>query len=170
MNTSLRGLERSKPKGWKFWAKLSIALIFLVAVLTCFSPSFHDKHFGVAQNESAAVGSLRRLNSLESQYAAAHADKGFACELALLQPTEDTKEAFGHYATLLTGVWSGYKFAVGGCVPGTSGVVIHYELTAVPVSPYRTGVRAFCTDESSNIFYDHTGSGSECLAARQLLP
>jgi hypothetical protein len=56
MNTSLRGLERSNPKGWKFWAKLSTALIFLFAVLTFFSPSFHDKHCGVAQNESAAVG------------------------------------------------------------------------------------------------------------------
>jgi len=170
MNTSLRGLERSNPKGWKFWAKLSIALIFLIGVLTFFSPSFPHKHFGMASNESAAVGSLRKLNSLESQYAAAHADKGFACELTLLQPTEEMKEAFGPYATLLTGVWSGYKFAVVGCAPGASRVVTHYALTAVPVSPYRTGVRAFCTDESGNIFYDHTGSGSECLAARQPLP
>jgi hypothetical protein len=167
MNESLPGLERSNPKGWKFWAILSIAVIFLFAVLLSLSPSFHDKHFGVAQNESAAVGSLRKLNNLEGQYAVAHADKGFACELTLLQPTEEMKEA---YATLLTGVWSGYKFAVVGCVPGASGAVTHYAVTAVPVSPYRTGVRAFCTDESGDIFYDHSGSGSECLAARRLLP
>jgi hypothetical protein len=170
MNASHPGLERSSPRGWRFWAKLSIALIFLFAVLTFLSPSFHDKHFGVAQNESAAVGSLRKLNNLESQYAAAHADKGFACGLALLQPTEEMKETFGPYATLLTGVWSGYKFAVVGCEARASGAVTHYAVTAVPVNPYKTGVRAFCTDESGNIFYEHTGSGSECLAARQLLP
>jgi hypothetical protein len=139
-----------------------LVLIFLVGVLEFFSPSFHDKYFGVAQNESAAVGSLRKLNSLESQYAAAHADKGFACKLSLLQPTDETKP-------LLTGVRSGYKFAVVGCAPGPSGLVAHYALTAVPPSPDRTGVRAFCTVESGNIFYDHTGSGSECLAARQPL-
>jgi hypothetical protein len=170
MNSSLPGFERSNPKGWKFWAKLSIALIFLLGVLTFFSPSFHDKHFGVAQNESTAVSSLRKLNSLENQYAAAHADKGFACELTLLQPTEEMRDPFGPYATLLTGVWSGYKFAVVGCVPSASGVVTHYAVTAIPVSPYGTGVRAFCTDESGSIFYDLMGSGSECLAAKQLLP
>jgi hypothetical protein len=170
MNPTLRGLERKNPKRWKFWAILSIALIFLIGVLTFFSPSFHDKHFGVAQNESTAVGSLRKLNSLESQYAAAHADKGFACELTLLRPTEGMKKSFGPYATLLTGAWSGYKFDVVGCVPAANGMVTHYALTAVPVSPYRTGVRAFCTDDSGNLFFDYTGSGPECLAARQLLP
>ena len=169
MSTSFGGPERSDPTRWKSWAKLSIALSVLIAVLVFFSPSFHDKHFGVAQNESAAVGSLRKLNSLESQYAAAHADKGFACELALLQPTEEIKDAFGPYATLLTGVWSGYKFAIVGCAPGASGVVIHYAVTAVPVTPHATGVRAFCTDESGDIFYEHTGSGPECLTARQVL-
>ena len=170
MNASLRGLERSNPKGWKFWAILSISLLFLIGVLTIFSPSFHDRHSGMAQNESAAVGSLRKLSSLESQYAAAHADKGFACELVLLQPTEEMKQPSGPYATLLTGVWSGYKFSVVGCAPGASGVVTHYTLTAVPVSGYRTGVRAFCTDESGSIFYDVTGSAHECWAARQPLP
>lgn len=135
-----------------------------------FSPSFHDTHFGMAQNESAAVGSLRKLTSLENQYAAAHTDRGFACELTLLQPTEDMKETLGPSSALLTGKWSGYKFALVGCAPNASGVTTHYAVTAVPISPYRTGVRAFCSDESGSIFYDHTGSASECLAGRQLLP
>ena len=170
MNTSPQGLERRNPKGWKFWTKLSIALIFLFAVLTFFSSSFHDKHFGLAQNESAAMGSLRKVNALESRYAAAHASKGFACELPLLQPTEETKVTFDPIATLLSGEWSGYKFAVVGCVPETSGVVTRYRLTAVLTHPGVTGVRSFCTDESGILFYDLKGSPSQCLASRQTLP
>jgi hypothetical protein len=171
MNASLPGIAKGRPKGWKFWAKLSVSLAFLLVVLTFFLlPDYSDSHSGLAQNESAAMGGLRTLNNLENQYAAAHADQGFACDLALLQPTEEMKEAYGPYATLLSGAWSGYNFAVVGCVTGTNGGVIHYAMTAVPISRYGTGVRAFCSDESGSIFYDRAGSGAECLSARRLLP
>jgi hypothetical protein len=170
VNTSPYTPEEQKSKRWKFWAKLSIAFIFLFAVLTFFSPSFHHKHFGFDQNEHAAVGSLRKVNTLESQYAAAHANKGFACELPLLQPTGKTQDAFDPNAALLSGEWSGYKFAVVGCAPVANGIVTHYRVTAVPVYPGGTGFRAFCTDESGKVFYDLNGSASECLAARLVLP
>src|SRR5258708_11775916 len=111
MNTSPSGLKRRKSTGWKLWTIRTIASIFLFAVgLLVFSPSFHDTYFGVAKYESAAVGSLQKINKLQRQYAASHADKGFACELPLLRPTEPMSDAYDPTAALLSGEWSGFKF------------------------------------------------------------
>ena len=62
-------------------ATLLAGLLIWFAILMFLSPQFHDSHFGVAKYESAAVGSLRRLNQLEREYATSHPGKGFACEL-----------------------------------------------------------------------------------------
>jgi len=170
MNTPSSGLVQRNTKGWKLWAKFLIVFMALFAVLLLFSPSFHDKHFGVAQNESAAVGGLRKLNTLESQYAGAHPNKGFACELPLLRLSEKRDNAYDPIAALLAGDWSGYKFAVVGCVADAEGIVTHYSITAVPTSPGRTGIRAFCSDQSGQLFYDNEASASQCMAARHGLP
>jgi hypothetical protein len=42
--------------------------------------------------------------------------------------------------------------------PKTNPVVNRYEVTAVPLRPQKTGIRAFCTDQSGEIFYELTGS------------
>ena len=170
MNTSPNARERPKSGKGKFWITL-IATIFLVAaVLVVASPWWHDKYFGMAQNENAAVGSLRKINTLESQYAAGHANKGFTCELSLLGPKDKTGDPFDPTAALLSGEWSGYKFAVLGCAGEANGMVTRYRAIAVPSTRGVTGVRAFCTDESGKIFYDHNASASQCLALRQVLP
>ena len=170
MNTSLGGPEQRKSGKRKFWEASIASTVLLAVVLVVFSPWWHDKYFGMAQNESAAVGSLRRINTLESQYAAGHTNKGFTCELTLLRPTVKTGDAFDPTAALLSGEWSGYKFAVLGCVGGSNGIVTRYNAVAVPATLGVTGVRAFCTDESGKIFYDHNASASQCLALRQVLP
>jgi hypothetical protein len=169
MSTSPNGLERRSAKRWKFWAKLSIALTSLFAVLLVLSPSFHDSYFGVAKYESAAVGSLQKINKLQTEYAATHANKGFACELPLLRPSEKRDDTYDPIAALLGGEWSGYKFAVVGCVADADGIVTRYGVTAVPTSPGRTGIRAFCTDQSGQLFYDNEASASQCVATRQEL-
>jgi hypothetical protein len=55
-------------------AILGLAAGFLLSLLLviAFSPHFHDSQGGVRQNESAAVGSLRKIHDLQSKYAAAH--------------------------------------------------------------------------------------------------
>jgi len=170
MNSSPNSRERPKSGKGKFWITL-IATIFLVAVvLVVASPWWHDKYFGMAQNEHAAVGSLRKINALQSQYAVGHANKGFTCELTLLRPTDKTGDALDPTAALLSGEWSGYKFAILGCAGEKNGIVTRYKAIAFPSAPGVTGVRAFCTDESGKIFYDHTTSASQCLALRQVLP
>jgi hypothetical protein len=159
--------QKRKSRVWMFWTA-SIGFIFVIAM--AIETLWHDKYFGVAQNESAAVGGLRKINTLENQYAASHADKGFACELSLLRPIEAVTDPYDPTSALLGGKWSGYRFSVFRCTPGPNGIVLHYEITAVPVRPYSTGVRAFCTDESGKIFYDHNSSLSQCLASRQVIP
>jgi len=64
---------------------------------------------------------------------------------------------------------SGYKFAVFNCRTDVKTVVTHYEATAVPTEQGKTGLRAFCTDESGVICYDQQGSAPGCLASRRQL-
>lgn len=151
-------------------AKLSVALILLFVLLLVFSPTFHDRHFGVARYESAAVGSLSRINELERQYATNHADKGFACKLRLLLTDKRKSNAYDPVASLLSGEHAGYRFAVATCAADATGIVSQYEITAVPTAPGRTGVRAFCTDQSGQLFYDPDASAAQCLSLRHKLP
>ena len=170
MNKSLNA--DGKPKsGWsKVWITSLVFFFLFALILLVTSPTFHDKYFGMAKYESAAVGNLQKINTLENLYASTHPDKGFACQLPLLRPTSKADDAYDPTVALLGGTWSGYRFAVAACVLGENGIATQYEITATPVMPYSTGVRAFCTDQSGKLFYDQEGSGSKCLAARQSLP
>ena len=155
---------------WQFWTKLLISLLLLFAVLVFLSPSFHDKYFGVAKYEADAVGGLAKINSLEKQYAASHPDKGFACELVVLRPQENGTDASGQVSELLNGPQSAFKFAFAACGPEANGIVTQYQIFAVPVRPGITGIRAFCTDQTGKLYYDLSGSASECLALRREIP
>jgi len=168
MDSSPSNLKQRRSMEWRFWTTLFAPLLFLFLVLLVLSPSFHDRYFGVAKNEATAVGSLHNITALENQYSAAHPDKGFACQLPLVRPTKE--QISGQYnptEALLAGEWSGYKFAVIGCSPQPNGIVTHYQVIAVPAKPGTSGIRAFCTDQSGELFYDADASGSKCLASRQ---
>lgn len=162
--------EERKSGGSKSETRLFVFIFLLFVILVATTPPRHDKHFVATQNESAAVGSLRKINTLENTYADAHAAKGFTCDLALLLPSEKMTGAYDPTASLLRGEWGGYKFAVTGCAAESNGIVTHYEVTAVPVKPHVTGIRAFCTDQSAKIFYDRDGSSTQCLVSRKVLP
>ena len=162
-------LEQHKSGRWKLLVVSFLSFFCFFALIT-FSPEWHDKHLGVAQNEFAAVGSLRKITALESQYASAHSEKRFTCELSQPPHPPDVSGPHDPIAAQLSGEWSGYKFAIVGCAPEASGMVLHYNVTARPTRPYSTGVRAFCTNQSGKVFYDLNGSPSQCLALRQELP
>lgn len=151
----------------KVWAALLVSLLLLFGLLVLLSPPFHDKYFGMAKYEASAVGSLDKINSLENRYAASHPDKGFACELALLRPQEHKVDASNHTSGPLGGQWTGYKFAFAECTAEANGIITHYQIAAVPIRRFSTGVRAFCTDQTGKLFYDSDGSGTQCLASRR---
>lgn len=145
---------------------LTAGFVLSFLLVIAFSPHFHDSHAGVRQNESAAVGSLRKIHDLQSKYAAAHPTEGFACQLQRLRPAEDTTTAYDPSTALLSGERSGYKFILVGCTLAENGIVIRYQITAVPIARGSTGMRAFCTDESGKLFYEENGSATECLSSR----
>jgi hypothetical protein len=149
-------------------AIMGFAAVFLLSflIVLAFTPHIFDSHAGLRQNESAAVGSLRRIHDLQTKYAASRPNEGFACDLQRLRPVENVTSAYDPTKNLLSGEWSGYKFVLTGCTPTKRGVVVRYEITAVPSAPGLTGVRAFCADESGTVFYAENGSASECLSSR----
>ena len=167
---SPKATERRKSTQWKLWTKISLAFIFVfAAVLVVFTQSFHDKYFGMAKNEATAVSTLKKINTLERQYAATHPTKGFACELPSLQQAGKTRDPYDGTTALLAGEWSGYKFTVASCTAERNGTIAHYEVTAAPIKPGGTGAHAFCTDDSGRLFYDNGGSPAQCLALRRAL-
>jgi hypothetical protein len=93
-------------------------------------------------------------------------NEGFVCQLQRLQAAEGTNTAYDPVTALLSGEWSGYKFVLAGCTRTEEGIVIRYQITAVPIARGLTGVRVFCANESGTLFYEQNGSATECLSSR----
>ena len=112
----------------------------------------------MAANESSAVASIRTLATAEITYATAHPDTGFTCSLSSL--TTDNLIS----KQLASGQRNGYAFELRNCnSEATGGPNTKFQVVAYPVSAHRTGVRAFCTDESNVIKVDSSGSISRCI-------
>jgi hypothetical protein len=140
-----------------------LALLFAVVYVLVSTTSSN-----IAVDESRAVGSLRTIHNMETSYVSQHPSSGFAC--ALPQMNALKPPASQHTSIDLDrGEWGGYKFEVVSCTSPTTGDVGQYQVIAVPLRQYATGVRAFCIDQSGIIFYDVNGSGSGCLTSRKQL-
>jgi hypothetical protein len=144
---------------------IAAAFLLLIVLVFAFSPRFIDS--GSRQNESAAVGSLRRIHDLQSKYAATHPNEGFACQLQRLRQGDHATNDYDPATAPLSGQWSGYKFVLVECTPAKNGIVIRYQLAAFPITRGLTRVRAFCTDESGTLFYTQNSSATECLSSRK---
>jgi hypothetical protein len=144
---------------------LLAGVLFLISVTHLDGP--HSRQHA---HEAVAVSKLLTVIELQSKYAAAHADKGFACELPLLKPVEQRDDAdYDPLGFLTTETWSGYRFALDGCHVDKRGIVARYQASAVPIERGTTGVRAFCTDETGIMRYDDSGVKVKCLASGRLL-
>jgi len=135
----------------------------------CSVSPFHDINGRRRANEAITVGYIRRITTLQKDYAASHPTKGFACSLPILKPTASDADDHGLDAALLSGEHFGYRITLSGCEPESSGLVTHYRITAVPLEPGKSGVRAFCTDQIGPIRYDESGSGENCSTSRRTL-
>ena len=135
-----------------------VTLVLIVAAI--WIP--HNMVSRVARNEVSAMNGLRALTSLERQYAAAHPSRGFSCDLAQLKTEvpssgDHTREGF-----LFADPFEGYKFSLTGCEADSEGVVVRYKATAVPAFPGKTGFRAFCIDQTSELRYATNGFPESC--------
>ena len=144
-------------------------LILAAGLLLLVVANLDGPHSRLFANESSAVSKLRITLTLQDQYMAAHAGNEFACELPLLKPVG--RQSFPDYSLefLTAGFQSGYKFSLLSCRSDANRARVHYQVTAVPVEPGTSGVRAFCADEGGVIWYDAEGSPTNCLASRHPL-
>lgn len=115
-------------------------------------------HARIAANEAAAAASVRTLNTAELQYVTIHPEKGFTCALADLQDEHiiETQLAGGNK--------NGYIFELVGCkAENPDGPYTQYHAIAYPITKGKSGIRAFCSDESNIVRYDKQGSAENCM-------
>jgi len=119
-----------------------------------------------AANESAAIASVRTLNTAEISYVATFPTHGFTCTLSDLGGMGSGGGVTEHQAMLIdprlaSGKKNGYVFALVGC-DGTPAT--RFNITAEPANP-SAGTRAFCSDESAVTRFSADGKANTCLTA-----
>ena len=163
-NSSRRLPRTIRLLSWVIGGVILAIGLFLLAILTFDRPISH-----LAANEASAVSKLQHIIMLQNEYSAAHPNTGFACELPLLKSIGHQKYHDYSLEFLSTGVQSGYRFSLASCRPDASRAITRYQVTAVPVEQDKTGVRAFCANETGVIRYDLQGSATNCLASGHAL-
>jgi hypothetical protein len=136
----------------------SVILVLIVAAI--WIP--HNMVSRLAHDETSAASGLRGLTSLETSYATAHPSKGFTCDFALLKTEVPSNRDPTHDGFLFSDPFEGYKFSLTGCEADSEGVVLRYRATAVPVLPGKTGVRAFCIDQTGELRFGVNESPETC--------
>jgi hypothetical protein len=159
---------KSRPK--KRWQKdliVALVVVFILFVAASSIPVFDGPNSRRTAHEAIAVGNLRKLANLETNYSAAHTEQGFVCQMSLLKSTPPSSGEYDPEEFLILDRYAGYKIKLDGCEPDPNGLVTHYRAAAVPAEPGKSGVRAFCTDQSGALWYDNSGSADNCLARRK---
>jgi hypothetical protein len=152
------------------WILVPLIVLGVIFFVSMFVPVLDGPNARQHANEAVSATTLLSIVKLQSSYAAAHPMIGFACELPRLKSQEPVKNGYlNEDKFLMTGERAGYRFAIAGCRADVNGVVTHYQLTAVPREPGKSGIRAFCTDESAQLWYDSAGSSVNCLTSRHQL-
>jgi hypothetical protein len=115
-------------------------------------------------NESAAQNRVTVMATAETNYAARHPDRGYACSLGTLLTSEPGaspgENGFVSDPGQGSEEWSGYRFALAGC-DGTPAA--KYQITAVPIES-DAGIKTFCADESGAFKFISPGKSSSCFS------
>jgi type IV pilus assembly protein PilA len=119
-----------------------VAIILIIAAIAI--PSFLRSR--IAANESAAVASLRTLNTAEISYNSAYPSVGYASSMAALSGTSCTPPTSAGACLIDTalagGQRSGYSFTLTN-VTGTPNST--YNAIATPILWNYSGIRYFCS-------------------------
>lgn len=114
-------------------------------------------------NETAAQNRVVAMATAETNYAARHPDRGYACSLGTLIAAEPGampgENGFVYDPGQGNEEWSGYRFALMGC-DGTPAA--KYRITAVPLES-DAGIKTFCADESGAFKFVTTEKSSSCF-------
>lgn len=117
-------------------------------------------------NETAARNRVSNIASAETNYAAAHPERGYACTLATLFPQTSAEEGAPSYpAEAANAESNGYRFALTAC-EGTP--ASKFRIAAVPTDS-GAGLRTFCADESGTLKFVTGGKSSGCFSQGELV-
>jgi len=139
--------------------ELMIVIVLIVIIAAIAVPSIIEAK--MSAHETAAVGSIRMINTAELSYQASYG--GFADSLSNLGGAEPCNRS-AETACLLDeslagGVKAGYVFAAVGSHPA-DGENTAFEVGAAPLVFNRTGRRLFCATDKNVIRADLNTAGS----------
>jgi len=144
----------------------AIAMILVVAAIVL-PPTGTPR---IIANQASAAGTLRTLQAAQIQFMNASAKPSYACHLLELKPfLTSGNESFALPSFYVDGKRSGYVFSFNSCHVDPKTSIAHYQMTAVPMFPGKSGQRAFCMDEDGTIWFDEKGDAAACLANRKPL-
>ena len=132
-----------KQKGFSLIELLIVVAIILIIAAIAIPNLLRAR---IAANESAAVASVRTLNTAQISYNSAYPTVGFAPDMPSLGGTSCAPPTSAGACLIDTqlqsGTKSGYNFAMSG-VTGTPAST--YQVIATPLAPNQTGTRYFCS-------------------------
>ena len=154
-----------KQKGFSLIELLIVVAIILIIAAIAIPNLLRSR---IAANESAAVGSLRTINTAEVTYASTYPDVGYATTFTALGPTGGASADSTH-AGLIDNVIacsasgpcnkSGYTFAI------ATDAAKAYLITTIPASKGSTGEKSFCSSADAVIHNDPAGTAAASATA-----
>lgn len=113
-------------------------------------------------NETATQIRMNMIAQMEANYAASHADLGYACTLGTLYPKAAGEERSAAAAKEES---NGYRFTLSGC---SGKPAAKYRLTAVAIDP-ESEMKTFCVNESGTLKSVATAESKSCFGQGKVL-
>lgn len=155
-------MRKQRQKGFSLIELLIVVAIILIIAAIAIPNLLRSR---ISANEASAVASIRAISQAEVQYATTYPQLGFADSLEKLGPgkaDQPTAEAANLLdPALARGQKSGYTFTLTtnkGNKTGRDTANTTFTIIAEPLTPGQTGIRTFCSNQSSVLYYQADGA------------